>query len=147
VYFFFNIIISVTFIGSNIIVQAVMLDDFNFEPELPSGRYPESFCEFVVEWEWPKELRRSQTEQIKNVAGVLWRIYHHGPPYRDKATYREARSWRASIARTENPDLFEEYEKTVHANCVRDRGFRGNRAMHDFLEEAENLIRAYDNGD
>jgi hypothetical protein len=120
------------------------LSDIAKTTSCPAGEYPREFCEFVVEWGWPSELSRSQTEQVRNLCSVLWRMYQHGRPYNDVDTYSEARDWRASQARLEDRTRKEKYYKTVHSQCVRRTGFSGKNAMHAFLRKARRLIVAYD---
>lgn len=110
------------------------------------GDYTDEFRGHVVDWDWPSHLNRSQYEQTNNVTAVLWRMKESARPITEE-TFKIARDERAAAVREENPELDEEYYKTVHKNCVtnlgytRDNGYR--RPMRGFVKEAKRVIRNY----
>lgn len=79
------------------------------------------------------------TEQLTNLAGVLYRL--RTASYVTTDQYRDARNAEAKLAKRINPSLKNEYQKTVHAHCVRDLGYEGNDAMEEFVEDARRFLK------
>lgn len=110
------------------------------------GSYPDLFREHVSNWDWPACLSQGQTEQAENVTAVIWRMKNADEPITEE-TFKKARDERASVVRKNDPELDEDYSKTVHKNCVTNLGYRGDNGfrypMWAFVKEARYVIEEY----
>jgi hypothetical protein len=86
---------------------------------------------------WPDPPDQN-TIQLENLAGVLFRL--KGTQV-TKQQFRSARDAEAELARKIKSSRGNEYQRTVHAHCVRDLGYEGDDAVDEFVKDARRFLK------